>query len=89
MNIDTKQLERLEFELLAGTELMVHLIRNRIRFTCDSDTFDAVYDYLDQFSLGNYYIRSVSNSMVHIYFENVMDKENLIVFLRQYSDHFM
>lgn len=87
MNVDTKQLEKLEFELLAGTEFMVHLIRNRIKFTCDSDTFDAVNHYLDHFSSGNYYIRPLSNSVVHIYFENVLDKENLILFLRQYSNH--
>jgi hypothetical protein len=85
MNIDTRQLETLEFQLLAGTELMVHLIRNRIKFKCDTVTLEQIYEYLDQYSRGNYYIRNASNSITYIYFENLVDKEQLVEFLRQYS----
>jgi len=70
------KLDMAEFVMLAGTELAVTLIRNRITLT--KDMLDEVLDFVDEYSTGFYHVRVDPTGYSYIYFENVIDKENTV-----------
>lgn len=84
----SRKLDQVEFELLGGTDFMVHLVRNSRRVIGISmDILEQLYDYLDTHAKGLYYVRSFDDGhKVVIYFEDVIDRENVDDFLRQFSD---
>ena len=84
----SRKLDQVEFELLGGTDFMVHLVRNsRKVIGISKDVLESLYDYLDAHATGLYYVRSFdSGHKVVIYFEDVIDRENVDNFLRQFSD---
>jgi hypothetical protein len=84
----SRKLDEVEFELLGGTDFMVHLVRNSRRVIgISKDVLNDLYDYLDSHAKGLYYVRtSIGGHKVVIYFEDVMDRENVDQFLRQYSN---
>jgi hypothetical protein len=84
----SRKLDEVEFELLGGTDFMVHLVRNsRKVIGISKDVLNELYDYLDAHAKGLYYVRTFEGGYkVVIYFEDVMDRENVDQFLRQYSD---
>ncbi len=82
----SRKLDQIEFELLGGTDFMVHLVRNsRKVIGISMDILDQLYDYLDAHGKGLYYVRSDENKVI-VYFEDIMDRENVDNFLRQFSD---
>lgn len=82
--MDSRQLDRVEFELLKGTQTMVDMIKNRKHVIgISNDLFDELIDYLDSNAEKLYYVRS-GGSKITIYFESPMDKENVDHLLRQY-----
>ncbi len=84
----SRKLDQVEFELLGGTDFMVHLVRNsRKVIGISKDVLEQLYDYLDTHAKGLYYVRSFdSGHKVVVYFEDVIDRENVDDFLRQFSD---
>ncbi len=84
----SRKLDQVEFELLGGTDFMVHLVRNsRKVIGISKDVLEQLYDYLDTHAKGLYYVRSFdAGHKVVIYFEDVIDRENVDNFLRQFSD---
>lgn len=84
--MDSRQLDRVEFEMLKGTETMVNMIRNRKHVIgISSDLFDGLLDYLDVNAERLYYVRNEGKKTI-IYFESPVDKENVTALLRQYSN---
>ncbi len=82
----SRKLDQIEFELLGGTDFMVHLVRNsRKVIGISKDILEQLYDYLDSHGKGLYYVRSDENKII-VYFEDVIDRENVDDFLRQFSD---
>jgi len=82
----SRKLDEVEFELLGGTDFMVNLVRNsRKVIGISKDVLEQTCDYLDSHAKGLYYIR-VNGPKVVVYFEEVMDRENIDQFLRQFSD---
>lgn len=82
--IDTKKLDSLEFNMLSGTESAVRMIRNRARIiNIDGELYDEILDYLDCHAIDQYHIRKDSEYHLVIYFENPIDKENILSFLNQ------
>jgi len=84
----SRKLDEVEFELLGGTDFMVHLVRNSRRIIGVSrDVLTSIYDYLDEHAKGLYYVRTFEGGhKVVMYFEDIMDKENLDHFLRQFFE---
>lgn len=84
----SRKLDEVEFELLGGTDFMVHLVRNsRKVIGISKDVLENLYDYLDTHAKGLYYVRtSAAGHKVVMYFEDVIDRENVDDFLRQFSD---
>jgi hypothetical protein len=82
----SRKLDQIEFELLGSTDFMVHLVRNsRKVIGISKDILEQLYDYLDAHAKGLYYVRADENKVI-VYFEEVMDRENIDQFLRQFSD---
>ena len=83
----TRKLDEVEFELLGSTDFMVHLMRNSRRVIgISKDVLNELYDYLDSHAKGLYYVRTFEDGhKVVMYFEDVMDRENIDQFLRQFS----
>lgn len=85
--IDTRKLDSLEFNMLSGTENAVRMIRNRAKIiNLDDELYSDLLDYLDGHAQEQYHIRWDNDRHLVIYFENPVDKENAIVFLRQNSE---
>lgn len=84
----SRELDQVEFELLAGTDFMVHLVRNSRRVIgVSKDVLDDLYNYLDAHAKGLYYVRTFDKGhKVVVYFEDVIDRANIDDFLRQFSD---
>ena len=84
----SRKLDEVEFELLGGTDFMVHLVRNSRRVIgISKDILNELLDYLDSHAKGLYYVRTFDGGYkVVMYFEDVMDRENVDQFLRQFSD---
>ncbi len=84
----SRKLDQVEFELLGGTDFMVHLVRNsRKVIGISKDVLEQLYDYLDTHAKGLYYVRSFDGGhKVVVYFEDVIDRANVDDFLRQFSD---
>ena len=84
----SRKLDQVEFELLGGTDFMVHLVRNSRRVIgVSKDVLEQLYDYLDTHAKGLYYVRTFdAGNKVVFYFEDVMDRENVDDFLRQFSN---
>ena len=86
----SRKLDAVEFELLGGTDFMVHLVRNsRKVIGVSKDVLNGLYDYLDAHAKGLYYVRSFDEGNRHkvvMYFEDVIDRENVDDFLRQFSN---
>jgi hypothetical protein len=82
----SRKLDQIEFELLGSTDFMVHLVRNsRKVIGISTDILEQLYDYLDTHAKGLYYVRADENKVI-FYFEDVIDRENVDDFLRQFSD---
>lgn len=86
--IVSRKLDEVEFELLKSTDFMVHLVRNSRKIIgITQDVLDELYNYLDSHACGLYYVRTFDNgNKVVMYFEEVMDRENIDHFLRQFFD---
>jgi hypothetical protein len=84
----SRKLDEVEFELLGGTDFMVHLVRNSRRVIgISKDILNELLDYLDSHAKGLYYVRTFDGGhKVVMYFEDVMDRENVDQFLRQFSN---
>lgn len=86
----SRKLDQVEFELLGGTDFMVHLVRNsRKVIGISEDVLNGLYDYLDTHAKGLYYVRTFNEDNRHkvvVYFEDVIDRENVDSFLCQFSD---
>lgn len=66
-----------EFVMLAGTELAVTMIRNRIAVS--HELIDDVLDFAESYCVGMYHVRIDANPEApsYIYFENHIDKDNV------------
>lgn len=83
----SRKLDEVEFELLGGTDFMVHLVRNSHRVIGISrDVLSLLYDYLDEHARGLYYVRTFDGGKVIMYFEDIIDKENVDSFLSQFFE---
>ena len=84
----SRKLDEVEFELLGGTDFMVQLVKNsRKVIGISKDVLEDLYDYLDTHANGLYYVRTfAAGQKVVMYFEDVIDRENVDVFLRQFSN---
>lgn len=83
----SRKLDEIEFQLLSGTDFMVHLVKNsRKVIGISKDILEDLYCYLDTHATGLYYVRSFDVHKVVVYFEDVIDRENVDNFLRQFSD---
>lgn len=83
----SRKLDEVEFQLLSGTDFMVHLVRNsRKVIGVSQDVLENLYNYLDTHARGLYYVRSFDAHKVVVYFEDIIDRENIDGFLRQFSD---
>ncbi len=81
------QLDQVEFELLKGTEVMINMIKNRKQVVgISNDLFEDLLDYLDANAEKLFYVRSLSEKRISIYFESPIDKENVTQVLRQFSN---
>lgn len=73
-----KKIDSKEFELLAGTNAMVELIRNRIVITLSDDTEDSlinsIYDCAQRISTEMYYVRKLSDRQIIFYFLSPIDR---------------
>lgn len=83
----SRKLDEVEFKLLGGTDFMVDLVRNSRRVIgISKNVLNDLYDYLDTHARGLYYVRAFDQgNKVVMYFEDVMDRENVDHFLRQFS----
>jgi hypothetical protein len=83
----SRKLDEVEFQLLGGTDFMVHLVRNSRKIIgITQSVLDELYNYLDSHARGLYYVRTFdSGNKVVMYFEDVMDRANVDDFLRQFS----
>jgi hypothetical protein len=85
MNSEPRALDSVEFQLLAGTDFLVQMIRNRLCIHTNQVPYSDVADFLDTHCESNYYIRRDGHKLF-IYFEQVRDRDNLFQFLGQYSE---
>ena len=70
------KLDITEFVMLAGTELAIQMIRNRIAIA--PDIIDTVSEFAEEMCTGLYHIRLDPNSYSYIYFENPVDRDNIL-----------
>lgn len=92
----SKKLDRVEFELLAHTDVMVQMIRNKLVVTdhmqmdhCESlqdaiAALDPIMQYLSANAQGIYYcyVCPVWAGQVTMYFEHAIDRANIIELLK-------
>lgn len=73
-------MNKYEFELLAQTELMSDMIRNRIVVTTDSqEDYDRAYSVLCSSSQnGMFYLRHIKEGVDHVYFTKAEDRIRFI-----------
>ena len=85
----SRKLDEVEFELLSGTDFMVHLVRNSRRVIGVSvDILNDLLNYLDSHAKGLYYVRTFDDGhKVILYFEDIMDRENIDQFLHQFLSY--
>ena len=68
-----------EFVMLAGTELAVQMIRNRVAF--NKNHIDFILDYAEDNCCSMYHVRIETDAPVfYIYFEHMLDKDNVVLF---------
>jgi len=77
------KLDITEFVMLAGTELAIQMIRNRV--TIEPDAIEAVMEFTEEICVGLYHIRLDPKSYSYIYFENPVDKDNVISLCQKIS----
>ena len=77
------KIDMTEFVMLAGTELAVNMIRNRI--VVPADILDSVLDFVEEYATGLYHFRRDPNIADYIYFESHIDKDNTISFCQKIS----
>ena len=66
-----------EFVMLAGTELAVQMIRNRVAF--NKNHIDLVLDNAESLCGSLYHVRMESDApYFYIYFESSLDKDELV-----------
>jgi len=87
-NMDSLQLDQIEFEMLKGTETMVNMIRNRKQVIgISNDVLNDLLNYLDSNAEKLYYVRTFDHGRkVIIYFESPIDKENVTSLMCHYSE---
>jgi hypothetical protein len=82
----SRKLDDFEFQLLGGTDFMIQLIRYSRKVTgLNSSILNSLYEYLELHARGVYHIRSFPGGLqIVIYFEDIIDRENVDMFLRQF-----
>lgn len=85
IDAEPRALDSVEFHLLAGTDFLVQMIRNRICVDSSRVSYNDILEYLDSHCESNFYIRR-DGYKLFVYFEQVRDRDGLVQFLGQYSD---
>lgn len=79
------KIDMTEFVMLAGTDLAVTMIRNRI--SIHPDMIDDVLDFAEDYCAGMFHVRSEPNSYSYIYFENPVDRDNVVSLCQKISTY--
>lgn len=79
------KIDMTEFVMMAGTELAVEMIRNRVAF--NKNYIDFILDYAEEQCSSMYHVRSEPNAPVfYMYFEHVLDKDQMIHFSQNLTE---
>ena len=79
------KIDMTEFVMLAGTELAVQMIRNRLTF--DKNNIDIILDYAEHNCGSMYHVRVEPDAPVfYVYFEHMLDKDNVLFFSRNLAE---
>lgn len=74
--MNQNELNKYEFEMLSGTDLMIDMVHNRIVITTDTlEDFDQAYLALCESTFeGMFYLRHIKEGVDHVYFTKSEDR---------------